>query len=314
MARLDAARLAAQRRRNWLVSAAVLAAIVGWMVLIAWLVLGEQAAVWALMAGPIVLAFPPVRSTAVLKALYGAVPLGPATAPGLLGLVRELAGRAELARIPPLLYIPRPEVVALSTGWGREAALAVSDGLLRLLPPRELAAVLAHEVAHLQAGDLKILRLADAAGRLTRLLSMVGLLLVAMTLPTATLAGLPIPWLAILLLMLAPVGSDLMALALSRTREFAADAGAAGLTGDPAALIHALERIDTVQSGGWERLVRLPGWRWVSWIRTHPTTGERVTRLSALAPEPERHWILLPHAILPPDFPPLGLNRWGWRR
>ncbi|MEW5727206.1 MAG: M48 family metalloprotease, partial [Pseudomonadota bacterium] len=192
--------------------------------------------------------------------------------------------------------------------------VAVSEGLLRRLPTRELVAVLAHETAHLRAGDLKILRLADAAGRLTRFLALVGLFLVVFTLPAATMAGLEVALWPVLLLVAAPVASDLLALKLSRTREFDADAGAAALTGDPRGLMMALDRIDTLQAGGWERLTRLPGWRWLSWIRTHPTTAERLARLRELEPEPETLWIELPDILAPPEGWPSSPPRLWWPR
>lgn len=312
MARIDSVALDRQRRRNRVVSMVVFAGIVAWSALVGWLVLGVDGVVWAALAGALLLMFQPVRSATLIKAMFGASPLGPSDAPGLYRILRELSQRAELERVPPVLYIPRPEVIALSTGWGRDATVAVSDGLLRHLHTRELVAVLAHEVAHLRAGDLKILRLADAAGRLTRFLALVGLFLVLFSVPAAAMVGASVSAWPILLLLAAPIASDLMTFKLSRTREFDADAGAAGLTGDPHGLVLALERIDRFQSGGWERLTRLPGWRWLSWIRTHPTTAERIARLHQLTPEPESGWIALSEALLPPGFQPPP--RFWWPR
>ena len=300
MRRLDSAVLDRQRRANRVVSVAVVAGIVAWAGLVGWLVLGPDGVVISVLAGAALLMFQPVRSATLIRAMFGAVPLPPSEAPGLYGILRALADRAELEGVPPVLFIPRPEIVALSTGWGADATVAVSDGLLRRLPPRELAAVLAHEVAHLRAGDLKILRLADAAGRLTRFLALAGMFVVLFSLPAAAMAGMNLALWPVLLLVAAPVASDLLTLKLSRTREFDADAGAAALTGDPRGLMMALERIDRLQTGGWERLTRMPEWRWLRWIRTHPTTGERLARLAELEPEPEPRWIPLPEILLPP--------------
>lgn len=313
MAELDRAALARHRRRNRTESLLILAGIGAWMALAGWLVFGGQGVVWAALGAVVLVLLQPVRSTTLLRALYGAVPLAPAEAPGLFALVRELSGRADLERVPPLLYIPRPELIALSTGWGRDAAIALSDGMLRTLPGRELAAVIAHETSHLRTRDLKLLRLAEAAGRLTRFAALFGLLTITFYLPAATMTGAGVPLLPLLLLVAAPMVSDLMMLKLSRTREFAADAGAAELTGDPGGLMAALRRIDTVQEGGWERLRGAPGW--LRLIRTHPTTEERLERLRELVPRPTPAWLAIPEVLLLPHLfglPPAP--RWWWPR
>lgn len=313
MARLDAAALARHHRRNRVQSLLILAGIGAWMALVGWLVAGEHGILWAALGTVLVLLLQPVRSTTVLKALYGALPLSPAEAPGLYGMMRELAKRAGLARVPPLLYIPRPEMIALSTGWGQDGAIALSDGMLRTLPGRELAGVMAHETSHLRSGDLKLLRLAEAAGRLTRILSMFGLLMIFLYLPAAASMGIDTPVYPLLLLVLAPLVSDLLTLKLSRTREFDADAGGAELTGDPEGMMRALQRIDDVQGGGWERLRRGAGMRWFDWVRTHPSTEERLARLREIAPTPVPQWLTVPEARLMPTLfglPPAP--RWWW--
>jgi heat shock protein HtpX len=289
---LSPAALARHRRRNRRDSTVILAGIGGLMALAGWLVAGPEGILWSVLATSLALLLQPGRSTALLRALWGAERLSPLQAPGLYRMLAELAERAGLERVPPLYYLRRPEVVALSTGWGRDAAVMVSDGLLRVMPPRELAAVLAHEVSHLRHGDLKILRLADAAGQLTRLLSLFGLVLVVFYLPSAVAMGLDLPLLGVLLLVVTPVASDLMTLKLSRTREFAADAGAAELTGDPHALMTALDRL----GGGWERMGSPR--RFLSLIRTHPTTAERLARLAELAPAPEPRRLIPPEVLL----------------
>lgn len=296
--RLDAAALARQHRHNHWRSLLILAGIGLWMALVGWLVAGAIGVVWSVLGALLVVMVQPVRSTTMLRALYGAVPLGPVQAPGLHVLVEELTRRAGMRRVPPLLYIPRPEMIALSTGWGRDGTIALSDGMLRTLPGRELAAVLAHEVSHLRAGDLKLLRVAEAAGRLTRTLAVAGMVLMVVYLPDIMALG-GVPLVPLLLLLAAPIVSDLLALTLSRTREFDADAGAAELTGDPAGLIGALTRISLAQGENWELLRRGGPLRWLRLIRTHPTTGERVARLRELTPPALPRWLVLPEVIWP---------------
>lgn len=313
MARVNLDLLARHHRRNRLLSLWVMAGISGWMALVGWLVAGPDGIVWAVVGTALLLLIQPIRSTTVLKALYGAVALSPVTAPGLCGLMRDLAGRAGLPQVPQLLYIPRRELIALSTGWGRDGAIAVSEGMVRILGGRELAAVMAHETSHLRTGDLKLLRLAEAAGRLTRLLSLSGLLLMMFFLPAAAAQGAGAPLIPLLLLVVAPLVSDLLTLKLSRTREFDADAGAVELTGDAEALMSALGRIEALQQGGdWERLTGRSGLHWLRLIRTHPTTGERLARLRELAALPPSRWLTLPPDVMlaPGRFGLLPAARW----
>ncbi len=303
---LDPAILARHHRRNRLQTVLVLAGIGAWMTLVGWVIAGPQGVVWALAGTVVVLLLQPVRSAVVLRALFGARPLSFDEAPGLTRLVDGLSDRAGLERAPPLLFIPRPELVALSTGTGDDVAIALSAGLVDMLPARELAAVLAHEISHLRHGDLRILRLAEAAGRLTRFLALFGLLSVMLYLPAAALMGGGVPSVVpLLLLVVAPVASDLLTLKLSRTREFDADAGAAELTGDPAGLMMALRRIDRLQGGGWERLLHGPAW--LALIRTHPTTAERLQRLDDLAPpQSDPVWTVSAEALLLPGLYQVG--------
>jgi heat shock protein HtpX len=99
------------------------------------------------------------------------------------------------------------------------------------------------------------------------------------------------------LLLAAPLLSDVLALSLSRRRELLADAGAVELTGDVAALAEALARIWRLQGDDWERLAAR-GPRWLSWLRTHPTVEDRIAALRGMArpvraalPDPDRVWI-----------------------
>jgi len=104
-------------------------------------------------------------------------------------------------------------------------------------------------------------------------------------LPVWLLSDVMLPWLAIVLLLLAPLASTLLQLALSRTREFDADLDAAELTGDPATLAAALIKIEQSHDKWWFLLLPSRHSENPAWTRTHPSTGERVRRLRALAAE-----------------------------
>ncbi|ARJ67729.1 hypothetical protein WV31_19745 [Magnetospirillum sp. ME-1] len=273
---LDTVSLKDQARRNRRDTAVVLAAIAALMSLAGWLLAGGLGILVALAGAALALAVSPGNSVALLRALYRARPLPFQAAPELWRVHMELCRRAGLETVPPLLIIPSASVIALSTGWGRHCAIALSEGALGHFSPEETAAVLAHEIAHIRAGDLKLLRLADTAGTLTHALSAATLILLAVFLPEILAGEASLnPW-AIVLLALSPIGCDLLRLRLSRTREFAADAEAARLCGSPRGLISALARLE-------RRYDTLSPPRWWQLIRTHPSTGERIARLQDLA-------------------------------
>ncbi|WP_252184704.1 zinc metalloprotease HtpX, partial [Escherichia coli] len=185
-------------------------------------------------------------------------------------------------------YVPSAVVNAFATGSKQKASIALTDGLLRSLSPRELAGVFAHEVAHIANEDLRVMGLADSVSRLTCLLALMGQIAI----------------------LLAQLG-------LSRVREFDADRLAAELTGDPQGLAPALAKIERV-SRSWR------AWLWPGWgnpepscLRTRPATQERIARLLTLAPGPASALPLraphfLPESALatrPPRWRPSGLWR-----
>ncbi|OQX48459.1 MAG: hypothetical protein B0D87_05510, partial [Candidatus Sedimenticola endophacoides] len=174
--------------------------------------------------------------------LYNARPLLPSAAPALSGLTRELARRAGLERVPVLYWIPSRTVNAFSVGSRDDAALALTDGLLRLLSPRELAGVLAHEISHVSNNDMRLMGLADMISRPTHLMSVLGLLLMLLSLPLMMFGMAMFPLSGMLLLLAAPGISALLQLGLSRVREFDADLEAARITGDPRGLASALAK------------------------------------------------------------------------
>jgi len=98
---------------------------------------------------------------------------------------------------------------------------------------RELAAVLAHETAHIANGDIRVMTLADLVSRITGLLGLFGQILLILALPALLLGVAGLPWGPILILLAGPMLSALVQLALSRNREYEADRSAVELSGDP---------------------------------------------------------------------------------
>ena len=280
--RLDPVALAQQRLLNRLHSALILLSLVG---LAGWTGLLVGGAEGLAFGAGIALAFlllDPMPGDLLFRHAFGAVRLSPAQAPDLVALTTALARRAGLPHPPRLYLIPSPILQAMAAGSREAPVIAVTSGLLQTLPRRELTAVLAHETAHIRHGDLLVLRLATTAASLTRGMACIGALVLLASLPVLwATEAMPAP-LALVLLLAAPLLSDVLALCLSRRRELLADAGAVELTGDIAALAEALARIWRLQGDDWERLAAR-GPRWLSWLRTHPTVEDRIAALRGMA-------------------------------
>ncbi|MEM7217112.1 MAG: zinc metalloprotease HtpX [Pseudomonadota bacterium] len=249
-----------------------------------------------------------VAASAILR-LYDARALRPENAPDLHKLFVALVQRARIAPLPRLYYVPSQTINAFAVGTGSQASVAVTDGLLRQLNPRELAGVLAHELSHIRHNDLVVMGLADGLSRVTTILGQVGQLLVLLSIP-AYFMGYEFPLFAALVLFFALGASALLQLALSRTREYHADAGAAEITGDPMGLASALARIEHSQ-GSWFERVFMPGRRDTqpALLRTHPATGDRINRLRELAGERPASTLPAPERLTTSLGPPLR-PRW----
>lgn len=260
----------------------------GLMGLLGWIIAGSDGLIWSVVLCLAAMLLGPSVSPRFVLRLYGAREIHPREAPELYRIVEALARRAELPRAPRLHYIPSRILNAFAVGSRNDAAIAVTDGLLRTLGMRELVGVLGHELSHVRHNDMWVMGLADAVTRITLALSQAGILLLLLMLPMAWLGEMQISLslLAVLILIVAPLISTLLQLALSRTREYDADLGGAELTGDPRGLASALDKLERYQ-GGWVERIFVTGRRVPdpSVLRTHPPTQERIRRLLALAPE-----------------------------
>ena len=272
---------------------------------------GEGCLWLALFAVAGALLLDPVAASALSLRLYRVRALHPQQAHEMWALLRELPAT------PVPHYVPSAVVNAFATGSKQEASIALTDGLLRSLSPRELAGVLAHEVAHITNEDLRIMGLADSVSRLTCLLALMGQIAILLSLPALLVGAAEVYWPGLLLLAASPQLALLAQLGLSRVREFDADRLAAELTGDPQGLASALAKIERV-SRSWR------AWLWPGWgnpepscLRTRPATQERIARLLTLAPGPASALPLrappfLPESALatrPPRWRPSGLWR-----
>ncbi len=225
-----------------------------------------------------------------LMRLSGAVPIERHQAPRLFAVVEALSRRAELPRTPDLYWVPRGFLNAFAVGEPEHSAIAVSEGLLRTLTPREVTGVLAHEVSHVRSGDTQVMLLTEIVARLTGALATVGIVLAVLSIPLVLMGKAGFSWGVIFVLLGSPTLSVLLQMAISRSRERAADLDAARLTGDPRALASALRKIGRFQEGILESILHRHRHGPESpWLRSHPMTAERVKTLLALeGPRPPR--------------------------
>ncbi len=275
--------LVENRLQNTFQSVLIIAFMAALLGFCSYLILGEGAFYGIFLTTLLILSFRPKMPTWLVMKLYRASPLSYQDAPELSQIVERLAQRARLTTTPSLYYVPSSSLNAFTTGNSDDSAIAITDGLLRTLSLRELAGVLAHEVSHIVNHDLRVMSLADTMSRLTALLSQMGLIILLLTIPLWLLGLIHISLLAVLIMIAAPIISSVLQASLSRTREFAADLGAAELTGDPYGLASALIKIDNPYAGWWQRIFMPQGGEsGPSSLRTHPPTEERITRLKSL--------------------------------
>jgi heat shock protein HtpX len=277
---------------NWVKTGLLMAAIVALFGAVGALLGGSQGMLLALALGAGINFWAYWFSDTMVLRLYRAQEVDEAAAPQLYGTVRELAQSAGLP-MPRVYLIDEAQPNAFATGRSPEhAAVAATTGILQLLNPRELRAVLGHELTHVKHRDILTSTItASIAGAIS------------------TLAQFGFffgggrgdddnrnPILALLVLILAPVAAMLIQLAISRAREFEADRGGAEISRDPRALADALAKIERYARGvpletaethpatAQMMIINpLSGGGLAGLFATHPPTEERIRRLLAMA-------------------------------
>jgi heat shock protein HtpX len=230
---------------------------------------------------------------AVLR-MAGAREVTAQTAPDFVGMVHRLADGAGMPR-PRVYVIETDQPNAFATGRNPEnAAVAATTGLLRRLTAEEVAAVMAHELAHIQNRDTLIMTVTATFAGAIGMLANFALFFGSRDRPGGMIG-------TIALMLLAPMAAGLVQMAISRSREYEADKAGAAICGNPLWLASALKKIDAFAKGidnhAAERnpavahmfiINPLHAHAHDALFSTHPATANRVAALEALAAEGKR--------------------------
>jgi heat shock protein HtpX len=266
----------------------LMASLGGLLVVIGALIGGPQTALLFLGIALLINFFSYFFSDKMALAMSRAKPISESEAPRLYQMVRELTTRADLP-MPRLYMIPVDQPNAFATGRNpKHSAVAVTRGIMSLLSEDELRGVLSHELTHVRNRDILIQSVASAIGAA---ITYVAYMLLWFggedESPLSAIAALA-------LVLLAPLAASIIQLAISRQREYAADAGGAEICGNPESLASALLRLEqgaqqmpmqVNQAAEPLYIVRPFSGRGLSnLVSTHPPIEERVRRLRQMRP------------------------------
>ena len=277
---------------------AVLTALVVW---IGQMVGGPNGAVIALIFAGAMNFFSYWFSDKIVLKMYGGQQITANDDPELYSLVQELAAKGGLP-MPKVYVIPEDAPNAFATGRNPEhAAVAVTQGIRRILNKRELAGVLGHELAHVKHRDILISSIAATlAGAISYMAQMAQFAAIfggGRSRDDGEGNGGGGIFGLLFMMIVAPIAAMLIQMAVSRSREFMADAGGAKISGDPLALAGALRKLHmgaqniplevspATQNATAHMFIVSPlsGGSFASLFSTHPAMEERVARLEAMA-------------------------------
>ncbi len=266
----------------------LMASLGGLLVLIGALVGGPQGAAGFLVIALVINLGTYWFSDKMALAASGAKPISEEQAPGLYAMVRELTTRAELP-MPRLYVIPTEQPNAFATGRNPEhSAVAVTAGITKLLSEDELRGVISHELGHVRNRDILTQSVAAAIGTAITYIAYMLMWFGGDDDSPLGLIG------SLALVILAPISASLIQLAISRQREYSADATGAQICGNPESLASALLRLEEgakatpmkVNSAMECLYIVKPfsGGGLSNLFSTHPPIEERVRRLRQMRP------------------------------
>jgi len=277
---------------NYLRTAMLLAAMTALFMGLGYMIGGQSGMMIALVIAGAMNLFSYWNSDKMVLKMHHAVEVDERSAPELFHMIRQLSANADLP-MPKVYLINNPQPNAFATGRNpQNAAVAATTGLLDLLTPEEVAGVMAHELAHVKNHDTLIMTItATIAGAISMLANF------AFFFGGNRDNNNPLGFIGVIVAMIvAPLAAMLVQMAISRTREYAADKLGAEICGQPMWLASALDKI----SGGVSRVHNedaernpatahmfiinpLSGQRMDNLFSTHPNTENRIAALRKMS-------------------------------
>jgi heat shock protein HtpX len=279
---------------NYFRTAILLAGLTALFMGVGFLIGGQSGALIAFFIAAAMNLFSYWNSDKMVLSMHGAHEVDPASAPDLYGLVRDLAERAELPT-PRVYIMDNPQPNAFATGRNPEnSAVAVTTGLMERMNREELAGVIAHELAHIKNRDTLIMTITATIAGAISMLAQFGMFFGGNR--DSNNGGMGIIG-TLAMVILAPIAAMLVQMAISRTREYAAD-DMGGRISRPEWLASALAKLDAaahaIPNEEAERhpatahlfiVNPLSGARMDNLFSTHPATENRIAALQQLAME-----------------------------
>ena len=279
---------------NYFRTAMLLAGLTALFMGVGYLIGGQTGAMIALVIAAGMNLFSYWNSDRMVLSMHGAQEVDARTAPDLYRLVQELAGRAQLP-MPRVYLMDNPQPNAFATGRDPDhAAVAVTTGLMHALSREEVAGVVAHELAHIKNRDTLIMTITATIAGAISMLAQFGMFFGGNRDNNNGMGMIG----TLAMVILAPIAAMIVQMAISRTREYAADRMGAQIAGEPMWLVSGLQRIENaahqIPNESAEHnpatahmfiINPLSGQRMDNLFSTHPATENRIAALMQLAAE-----------------------------
>jgi len=281
---------------SYLRTAILLAGLTALFMAVGYLLAGSSGAVVAFFVAAAMNFVTYWNADRLVLSMHGAREVDERTAPEFVHIVAQLASRAGLPRPPRVYLMDNPQPNAFATGRNPDhAAVAATTGLLNMLSREEVAAVVSHELAHVKNRDTLLMTVTATIAGAISMLAQFGMFFGGGHRDSDGHSGMgAIGTLA--MIVLAPLAAMLVQMAISRTREYAADNMGARISGNPESLASALAKIDVAarqienvpaeQNPATAHLFivnPLSGERMDNLFSTHPSTENRIAALEQLA-------------------------------